>query len=123
MPRKGHVITVYTGKRGCHPLLKLSARNLALLRAIPEEDWTPIPYWMDGADRIQIAFDRLPVTLLQLSRLHPLAGKVIHNLDWATACKTLRRRCVSRTGRITRTARRLTLQIPNVPANSRHPGP
>ncbi len=21
-----------------------------LIEAIPEEDWTPIPYWMDGAD-------------------------------------------------------------------------
>ena len=56
----------YTGARGYHPLLAVAAvcrrmdvrfsitirqhkslRNL--IEAIPEDAWTPIPYWMDGA--------------------------------------------------------------------------
>ena len=59
----------YTGKRGYHPLLAIAAgtgdvlmcrlregrantaRGAAhfLIEAIPEADWTSIPYWMDGA--------------------------------------------------------------------------
>ena len=30
-----------------HPPAQVSLRNL--IEAIPEADWTPIPYWMDGA--------------------------------------------------------------------------
>ena len=76
-----------------------SLRNL--IEAIPEEDWTPIPYWMDGAaDVAETAYtpfrsepDAAPVRLivrrvkptpgcpvgplrhLQLSRLHHRPGR------------------------------------------------
>ena len=29
--------------------IRQHARLRNLIEAIPEEDWTPIPYWMDGA--------------------------------------------------------------------------
>ena len=30
-------------------LIRQRASLRDLIEAIPEEDWTPIPYWMDGA--------------------------------------------------------------------------
>ena len=29
--------------------IRQSARLRSLIEAIPEQDWTPIPYWMEGA--------------------------------------------------------------------------
>ncbi len=160
-----------------------------LIEAIPEEDWTPIPYWMDAADVAETTYtpfqsepDAVPVRLivrrvrptrplrqLQLSRLHhrprrgdhrtggrpspPRRGRECHprpqvrrrtepspvrpfrrqrrlaggpgdgtqpgplgsahrprSADRTT--KTLRRRFFSIAGRLTRSARRLTLHLP-----------
>ena len=166
-----------------------------LIEAIPEQDWTPIPYWMDGAADVaettytpfQSEADAAPVRLivrrvkptpgshlgplrhLQLSRLHHRPGRrdleleadhrrhaeienairdlkygvglnhmpsgrfaangawlavqvMAHNLARWTAriglgeriatTKTLRRRFFALVGRITRSARRLTLHLP-----------
>ena len=196
----------YTGARGYHPLPAIAAcremdvrfsitiRQRASLRdlieAIPEEDWTPIPYWMDGAADVaettytpfQTKPDAAPVRLIvrrvkptpgsQLSlfarysyhafitdrdgetleleadqaevenaidlkyrraephavgalrRQRRLAGGQVmaHNLARWTAriglgertviTKTLRRRVFALVGRITRSARRLTLHLP-----------
>ena len=170
------------------------ARLRNIIEAIPETDWTPIPYWMDGAadvaETIYVPFqdepDAAPVRLivrrvkptpgsqlallrqLQLSRLHhrprtpwnwrPTIGAtprsrtpsrdlkygvglnhlpsgrfaangawlavqvMAHNLARWTAriglgeqlvtTKTLRRRFFSLAGRLTRSARRLTLHLP-----------
>ena len=167
-----------------------------LIEAIPEEDWTPIPYWMDGAADVaettytpfqtkpgrragaahcpageaDARFPARPLRQIQLSRLHHrprwgdagtgrpiiaahaevenairdlkygvglnhmpsgrfaangawLAVQVMaHNLARWTAriglgqqivtTKTLRRRVFALVGRITRSARRLTLHLP-----------
>ena len=56
-----------------------------LIEAIPEEDWTPIPYWMDGAAAVaetaytpfQSAPDAVPVRLivrLIVRRVQPTPG-------------------------------------------------
>ena len=100
----------YTGARGYHPLLAVAAgtgevlmarlregrantaraslftiRQRASLRdlieAIPEEDWTPIPYWMDGAADVaettytpfQTKPDAPPVRLI-VRRVKPTPG-------------------------------------------------
>ena len=167
-----------------------------MIEAIPEQDWTPIPYWMDGAADVaettytpfqsepgaapvrlivrrvkpHARFPVGPLRHLQLSRLHhrPGTGKpwnweadhrrhaeienairdlkhgvglnhlpsgrfaangawlavqvMAHNLARWTAriglaertvtTKTLRRRVFALVGRITRSARRLTLHLP-----------
>ena len=52
-----------------------------LIEAIPEEDWTPIPYWMDGADDVaettytpfQTKPDAAPVRLI-VRRVKPTPG-------------------------------------------------
>ena len=166
------------------------ARLRSLIEAIPEQDWTPIPYWMEGAAAVaetsytpfQSKPDAAPVRLivharfpvgplrhLQLSRLHHRPGRgnpgsrgrpsaprrvenairdlkygvglnhlpsgrfpangawlavqvIAHNLARWTAriglgeqivtTKTLRRRFFSMAGRLTRSARRLTLHLP-----------
>ena len=95
-----------------------SLRNL--IEAIPEQDWTPIPYWMDGAadvaETTYMPFQSEPNAAW-------LAVQVMaHNLARWTAriglgeqvvtTKTLRRRFFSLTGRLTRSARRLTLHLP-----------
>ena len=144
-----------------------------LIEAIPEEDWTPIPYWMDGAaDVAETAYtpfrskpDAAPVRLI-VRRVKPTPGSQLalfasysyhgfitdrdgdtlelptrrmflriaanaawlavqvlaHNLArWAAriglgeqlvTTKTLRRRFFSLAGRLTRSARRLTLHLP-----------
>ena len=51
-----------------------------LIEAIPEDAWTPIPYWMDGAAHhpAGAAHARLPtgsLRHLQLSRLHHRPGR------------------------------------------------
>ena len=96
----------YTGARGYHPLLadsgfyahtvvaacremdvrfSITIRQRASLRdlieAIPEEDWTPIPYWMDGAADVaettytpfQTKPDAAPVRLI-VRRVKPTPG-------------------------------------------------
>ena len=166
-----------------------------LIEAIPEADWTPIPYWMDGAADVAETtyipfqndlrrcpgaahrpageahawFPTGPLRQLQLSRLHHRPGRgdpgteadhrrhaeienairdlkygvglnhlpsgrfaanaawlavqvLAHNLArWAAriglgeqlvTTKTLRRRFFSLAGRLTRSARRLTLHLP-----------
>ena len=37
--------------------IRQHARLRNIIEAIPEEDWTPIPYWMDGA--ADVAIDRV----------------------------------------------------------------
>ena len=120
-----------------------SLRNL--IEAIPEDAWTPIPYWMDGAADVaettctpfQSEPDAAPVRLI-VRRLKPTPGSQLalfaanaawlavqvmaHNIARWTAriglgeqvvtTKTLRRRFFSLAGRITRSARRLTLHLP-----------
>ncbi len=59
--------------------LRQSLRNL--IEAIPEEDWTPIPYWMEGAaDVAETAYtpfrskpDAAPVRLI-VRRVKPTPG-------------------------------------------------
>ena len=34
-----------------------------LIEAIPEEDWTPIPYWMDGADVAETTYRACLISL------------------------------------------------------------
>ena len=58
-----------------------------LIEAIPETDWTPIPYWMDGAADVaettytpfeseaHARFPTGPLRYLQLSRLHHRPGR------------------------------------------------
>ena len=58
--------------------LRQHASLRGLIEAIPEEDWTPIPYWMDGAaDVAETTYTPFPVgplRHLQLSRLHHRPG-------------------------------------------------
>ena len=85
-----------------------------LIEAIPEEDWTPIPYWMDGAADVaettytpfQTKPDAAPVRLI-VRRVKPAPGS-----QRTVITKTLRRRVFALVGRITRSARRLTLHLP-----------
>ena len=99
----------YTGKRGYHPLLAVAAdsgfythavvavcrrinvrysitirqhKSLHnLIEAIPEDAWTPIPYWMDGAADVaettctpfQAEADAAPVRLI-VRRVKPTPG-------------------------------------------------
>ena len=93
-----------------------------LIEAIPEQDWTPIPYWMDAAadvaETTYTPFQSDPDAAW-------LAVQVMaHNLARWTAriglgeqlvtTKTLRRRFFSLAGRLTRSARRLTLHLPQL---------
>ena len=175
--------------------IRQHARLRSLIEAIPETDWTPIPYWMDGAADVaettytpfQSEPDAAPVRLI-VRRVKPTPGSqlalfasysyhgcitdrdgdtlaleadhrrhaeienairdlkygvglnhlpsgrfpangawlavqvIAHNLARWTACiglgeqmvttKTLRRRFFSLAGRLTRSARRLTLHLP-----------
>ena len=93
----------YTGQRGYHPLLAIAAgtgdvlmsrlregrantvrqhaRLRELIETIPEEDWTPIPYWMDGgADVAETTYtpfqgepEAAPVRLI-VRRVKPTPG-------------------------------------------------
>ena len=175
--------------------IRQHARLRELIEAIPEEDWTPVPYWMDGgadvaettytpfhgrarsrpsaahrpAGEAHARFPTGPLRQLQLSRLHHRPGRgnpgtggrpspprrgrechprpqarrrpqpspsgrfpangawlavqvLAHNLARWTArigldegvvtTRTLRRRFFSLAGRLTRSARRLTLHLP-----------
>ena len=57
------------------------ARLRSLIEAIPEQDWTPIPYWMDGAADVaetsytpfQSKPDAAPVRLI-VRRVQPTPG-------------------------------------------------
>ena len=175
--------------------IRQSARLRSLIEAIPEQDWTPIPYWMEGAAAVaetsytpfQSKPDAAPVRLI-VRRVKPTPGSqlalfasyryhgfitdregetlaleadhrrhaeienairdlkygvglnhlpsgrfaangawlavqvIAHNLARWTAriglgeqivtTKTLRRRFFSMAGRLTRSARRLTLHLP-----------
>ena len=61
--------------------IRQHARKRNLIEAIPEEDWTPIPYWMDGADDVAetsyVPFqddpDAAPVRLI-VRRVKPTPG-------------------------------------------------
>ena len=79
-PRRGRGLP----QDGCpllhhHPPAQASLRNL--IEAIPEEDWTPIPYWMDGAADVaettytpfQTEPDAAPVRLI-VRRVKPTPG-------------------------------------------------
>ena len=68
--------------------IRQHARLRELIEAIPEEDWTPVPYWMDRwTARIGLG-------------------------EGVVTTRTLRRRFFSLAGRLTRSARRLTLHLP-----------
>ena len=160
--------------------IRQRARLRNLIEAIPEEDWTPIPYWMDGAADVaettytpfQTKPDAAPVRLIvrrvkpapgsQLALFatysyhgfitdrdgetleleadhrrhaevenairdlkycvglnHMPSGRFAANGAWlaglgqqTVTTKTLRRRVFALAGRITRSARRLTLHLP-----------
>ena len=134
-----------------------------LIEAIPEDAWTPIPYWMDGAANVaettctpfQAEADAAPVRLI-VRRVKPTPGSqlalfakysyhafitdrdgelleleadhrrhaeienAIRDLKYGVGLgqqivttKTLRRRFFSLAGRLTRSARRLTLHLPD----------
>ena len=61
--------------------IRQHARLRNLIEAIPEEDWTPIPYWMDGAADVaettytpfQTEPDAAPVRLI-VRRVKPTPG-------------------------------------------------
>ena len=132
--------------------IRQHARLRELIEAIPEEDWTPVPYWMDGgADVAETTYtpftgepEAAPVRLI-VRRVKPTPGSQLalfalpsgrfpangawlavqvlaHNLARWTArigldegvvtTRTLRRRFFSLAGRLTRSARRLTLHLP-----------
>ncbi len=88
------------------------------IEALPEEDWTPIPYWMEGAaDVAETTYTPFAANAAWLA-----VQVLAHNLArWTgrlglgqplTTTKTLRRRFFALAGRITRKARRLTLHLP-----------
>ena len=77
-----------------------------LIEAIPEADWTPIPYWMDGA--ADVAWLAAQVMAHNLARWTARIGLG----EQIVTTKTLRRRFLSLAGRLTRSARRLTLHLP-----------
>ena len=78
-----------------------SVRNI--IEAIPEADWTPIPYWMEGAAwlAVQVMAHNLARWTCRIGLGEPLA-----------TTNTLRRRFFSLAGRLARSARRLTLHLP-----------
>ena len=127
-----------------------------LIEAIPEDAWTPIPYWMDGAADVAETITDRDGELLELEADHRRHAEIenairdpkygvglnhlpsgrfaangawlavqtmAHNLARWTAriglgeriatTKTLRRRFFSLAGRLTRSARRLTLHLPD----------
>ena len=142
--------------------IRQRARLRNLIEAIPEDAWTPIPYWMDGAadvaettysyhgfitDRdgetleleadhrrhaeIQnairdlkygVGLNHLPSGRFAANGAWLAVQVMAHNLARWTAriglgqqivtTKTLRRRVFALAGRITRSARRLTLHLP-----------
>ena len=83
--------------------IRQHARLRNIIEAIPEEDWTPIPYWMDGAAAVaettytpfQSEPDAVPVRLI-VRRVKPTPGSqlarfvnysyhgFITDRDWAT---------------------------------------
>ena len=101
-----------------------------LIEAIPEDAWTPIPYWMDGASDVaettctpfQAEADAAPGRFAA-NGAWLAVQTMAHNLARWTAriglgeriatTKTLRRRFFSLAGRLTRSARRLTLHLPD----------
>ena len=90
-----------------------------LIEAIPEEDRTPIPYWMDAAG---VGLNHMPSARFAANGAWLAVQVMAHNLARWTAriglgersviTKTLRRRVLALVGRITRSARRLTLHLP-----------
>ena len=96
------------------------ARLRNIIEAIPEEDWTPIPYWMDGA--ADVAETAYRAFQSELNAAWLAVQVIAHNLARWTAriglgkpvvtTKTLRRRFFSLAGRLTRSARQLTLHLP-----------
>ena len=142
------------------PSPSASLRNL--IEAIPDENWTPIPYWMDGAAAVAettysyhgFITDRDGETLeleadhrrhaeienairdlkYGVGLNHMPSGRFAANAAWLAVqvmadnlarwtariglgerivtTKTLRRRFFSLAGRLTRSARRLTLHLP-----------
>ena len=142
--------------------IRQHARLRNLIEAIPEADWTPIPYWMDGAvdvaetfysyhgfitnrdgDTLELEADHrrhaevenairdlkygvglnhLPSGRFAANGAWLAIQVVAHNLarwtvriglgEQVVTTKTLRRRFFSLAGRLTRSARRLTLHLP-----------
>ena len=142
--------------------IRQHARLRNLIEAIPETDWTPIPYWMDGAvdvaetfysyhgfitnrdgDTLELEADHRRHAEVEnairdlkygVGLNHLPSGRFAANGAWlaiqvmaynlarptarialgeqVATTKTLRRRFFSLAGRITRSARRLTLHLP-----------
>lgn len=117
------------------------APSRRLIEVIPEEDWSPIPYWMEGAadtPRSRTPFGTRSTAwdstisprtasppILSLSKgawlvvqamAHNLARWIAHfglNQPAAATTKTLSQRFFSLAGRITRKAWCLTLHLPH----------
>ena len=73
--------------------VRQSASLRSLIEAIPEQDWTPIPYWMDGASRrgpkpadtpFQSKPDAAPVRLI-VRRVKPTPGSQLALLRHCTS--------------------------------------
>ena len=106
--------------------IRQHARLRELIEAIPEEDWTPVPYWMDGNAirdlKHGVGLNHLPSGRFPANGAWLAVQVLAHNLARWTArigldegvvtTKTLRRRFFSLAGRLTRSARRLTLHLP-----------
>ncbi len=142
--------------------IRQRARLRNLIEAIPEDAWTPIPYWMDGAADVAettysyhgfvtdrdgetleleadhrrhaeienairdlkygVGLNHLPSGRFAANGAWLAVQVMAHNLARWTAriglgqqivtTKTLRRRVFALAGRITRSARRLTLHLP-----------
>ena len=77
-----HAIVVAAGWMSASPSPSASSASLrSLIEAIPEQDWTPIPYWMEGAADVaetsytpfQSKPDAAPVRLI-VRRVKPTPG-------------------------------------------------
>ena len=57
--------------------IRQRARLRNLIEAIPEEDWTPIPYWMDGAADVSETTYRACLRSLRA----PVCGKMVQRQE------------------------------------------
>ena len=97
-----------------------------LIEAIPEDDWTPIPYTMEGAadvaETTYVGHNHLPSGRFAANAAWLAVQVIAHNLARWTAriglgeqvvtIRTMRRKFFSLVGRVTRSARRWTLHLP-----------
>ena len=109
-----------------------------LIEAIPEDAWTPIPYWMDGAADVaettctpfQAEADAAPVRLI-VRRVKPTPGSQLalfakysyHGFitdrdgscsNWRLTLRSVQTKLIKMGGRLVRHARRLVFQLAEV---------